>query len=509
MMDLVSGPRRIGGRDPLYTYFDMMFRPQAYEGADVVYVKNKAVRYAIAEKLESSQEVVDRVPALEERMKAFRASGLISPQTPRRPGARAVARAHEGGPDPNRPPGRGDGERDPNDAAGGPGFHAQGDFRPRNSSAESLWRSMTKVMLVPGQDPEAPQLQPQVTIEGLDDAQQARIAGAWFELGDSWVNGDSAGVNGASARLAAELAEVNPDLYPERARLGWESWYFQNDQLTRIWLVYMLSVILLLLGLVYQWRWARWSGLAVFLVAFALQTASVGLRWYISGRWPNANMFEAVTTAAWFGSLCAIILELLARRTGMRSIFALAAATASMVALMAANFLPAYLNPNIDNKMPVLHDIWLYIHTNVIIFSYCLIFMASVSAVLYLINRFLGGAPTFARVGGAGSLVARYGCGRGGPQQGRRAPGTPRASWGDPRRRDDAPDGTRLRPALDGTRDGRDLGGSLLGQAVGLGSQGGLCTQTRSSSSRSWSTYASNRATRAYGPRGWRWSVLV
>ena len=30
--------------------------------------------------------------------------------------------------------------------------------------------------------------------------------------------------------------------------------------------------------------------------------------------------------------------------------------------------------------MPVLHDIWLYIHTNVIIFSYALIFLAAISA---------------------------------------------------------------------------------------------------------------------------------
>jgi len=37
--------------------------------------------------------------------------------------------------------------------------------------------------------------------------------------------------------------------------------------------------------------------------------------------------------------------------------------------------------------MPVLHDVWLYIHTNVIIFSYALIFMASVTAGIYLLWR--------------------------------------------------------------------------------------------------------------------------
>ena len=282
---------------------------------------------------------------------------------------------------------------------------------PPGESTEERWRSITTAMLVPEDAEAGGGLKSQSTLDGLDDEQQDRIARAWYDLGTAWVGGDAAGVNDASARFGNELAAVNTVLYPDRERLGWESWYFRNDQLTRIWLVYMLSVILLLLGVVYQWRWARWSGMGVFLVALALQTAAVLLRWYISGRWPNANMFEAVTTAAWFGSVGALLLEGFVWRTGMRSIMALAAATTSMVALMAANFLPVYLNPNIDNKMPVLHDIWLYIHTNVIIFSYVLIFMAAISSFLYLLHRLFGGAASFARVGGAASLVLRTGAG--------------------------------------------------------------------------------------------------
>jgi ABC-type transport system involved in cytochrome c biogenesis permease subunit len=61
--------------------------------------------------------------------------------------------------------------------------------------------------------------------------------------------------------------------------------------------------------------------------------------------------------------------------------------------------------------MPVLHDVWLYIHTNVIIFSYCLIAMAAASALLYvgarIIKAFRGenGSGDYARVGGAASLI--------------------------------------------------------------------------------------------------------
>jgi ABC-type transport system involved in cytochrome c biogenesis permease subunit len=49
--------------------------------------------------------------------------------------------------------------------------------------------------------------------------------------------------------------------------------------------------------------------------------------------------------------------------------------------------------------------VWLYIHTNVIIFSYALIFMASVTATLYLAYRLFGGKAVYARAGGAGALV--------------------------------------------------------------------------------------------------------
>ena len=414
MMDAVSGPRKIGGRDPLFTYFDMMFRPEAYEDADVVYIKNKAVREAIVkafqDEVSDDPELLTRFPELLQRMESFRETGLISPtllvepllaelfsrmkldlirtasQISTMESATRVMR--------------------PEVLA----FTLRV-IPPPGESTDNRWRSITKVMMVPGEDGLAGELQSQVTIDGLDDEQQAVIANAWLDLGNAWVRGDAEGVNTASVTLSERLAEVNPVLYPETSRLGWESWYFRNDQLTRVWLVYMLSVILLLLGLVYQWPWARWSGMVVFLIALGLQTGALILRWYISGRWPNANMFEAVTTAAWFGAAGALLLEIIVWRTGMRTIFALAAATSSMVALMAANFLPVYLNPNIDNKMPVLHDIWLYIHTNVIIFSYVLIFMAAISALLYLGHRLFGGAASFARVGGAGSLVLGTGAG--------------------------------------------------------------------------------------------------
>ena len=409
LMQEVSGSRRIDGRPPIYTYLDMLFRPSVYEDADVIYVKNKLIRKMMVDALRKSPASTARIENFDARMAEFQKVGLTSGSILADPALiELMGRL------------KSDLIRTNKDVSSleiatrvmNPAV-LLGQMKiipPSGDSLELPWRSISSLMLVPS-DEDDMSLMPQPTLDGLDRETQDRIANAWHSLFTSWTSGDSVGVNAAIAQLAVLVPAVNPTLYPSGSRLSWESWYFRNHQLTRVWLIYMLSLILLLLGLVYHWRWARWGGMGVFLIALALQTFAVGLRWYISGRWPNSNMYEAVTTAAWFGSVMALVLEVMVRRTGMRSIFALSAATASMVALMAAYYLPAYMNPHISNMMPVLHDIWLYIHTNAIIFSYCLIFMAAVSGGLYIINRMFGGAPAYARAGGAASVLLATGAG--------------------------------------------------------------------------------------------------
>jgi cytochrome c-type biogenesis protein CcsB len=248
----------------------------------------------------------------------------------------------------------------------------------------------------------------------LSSEENAALA-AWADFTAGWQSNNAAQVNAAAARLADVLPTINAGLYPSTKQLAVESWYFRAKNMTWVWLVYALSFAPLLLFVVFRWRGAFWIGMGLYSVAFLLQTASIALRWYVSGRWPNTNMFEAVTTAAWFGVVFALLLEaFVLRRSAVRGLVALGGAAAGMVALMAAYYMPAYLNPHIGNAMPVLHDVWLYIHTNVIIFSYCLIFMAAVTALLYLLHRAvlrltspaeLDVSAQFARVGGAGSLI--------------------------------------------------------------------------------------------------------
>ena len=403
MMDAVSGPKAIAGQSPVFTYFDMLFRPEAYEDADCIYVKNKLVRNTIADAVIASE------PSLTERMDVFRSTGLTSATILDRPEAAALLKRMES--DLIRTAKQTDAIKSAR-AVMSPGFLLDRlrVIPPAPGFEDEKWHGLAEVMFLPI-DPDLPDvalegLPEQFPILGLDDARQRETAKAWRELVNSWNASDVAGVNTAAVTLGVGLRALNDEAYPSAERLAWENWYFEADQLTRGWLFYMLAIILLLLGTVYRWKWAMWSGMLVFVGAFGFQTFAVGLRWWISGRWPNTNMFEAVTTASWFGVLCAVILEFaILRRTAFRGLVPLGAAATAMVALMTANFLPVYLNPNISNMMPVLHDVWLYIHTNVIIFSYALIFMAAVTATMYLVYRVIGGKAVYARAGGAGALV--------------------------------------------------------------------------------------------------------
>ncbi|MDX2114533.1 MAG: cytochrome c biogenesis protein CcsA [Planctomycetota bacterium] len=392
ILSSVSGRKLPLGQPADFAYLDMIIRPERYAEAPIIFIKNKNMRAQVAAALQRSGRFD------EERGRRLIEDGLASEPDLRDPavselmnrwaqdvvrtakhvdaveGARALARREtllsllRIVPDPQ---GRAD--------------------RPWIPLSE-LWRTGATLEAA-----EAP-------AGGLDPELKSALERTLLELATGWRAKDATMVNASVARLAEQLPSVAPGIYPEATRMALQSWYFRSANMTWVWLIYLTSMVLLLMSVVYRWERARWAGMGVFGVAFALHTLALGWRWYVSGRWPNSNMFEAVTTSVWLGAVAVIGLEIAARRTPMRNLFALGGAGASMCALMAAHYIPE-LNPSINNMMPVLHDLWLYIHTNVIIASYALIAMAAVTAGLYLAHRAMGGSAEYARVGGAAALM--------------------------------------------------------------------------------------------------------
>lgn len=409
MVRAIAGPHDLFGQTPDFTYFDLMLRPERYADEEIVFVKNKGVRAQLAQAL---RQRADYPP---ERIASFMRVGMLSPTvittdpqvrlTLARMGRDAMRTAKFV-------------DQLNNALAARTPAVLKDNLRllppPGASDPKTPWLALSAIegdalAQAPSDDVHAGisggGAMPGV-VPGLDPNLSADLSAAWSRFRLAWLSEDAGGVNEAAATLATLLPKVNPDLYPPQRRLALESAYLDWGNFTWVWIVYLVSVIFLVMAVAYKWKTARTLGLGFFVLAFALHTLAVFLRFYIAGRWPNSNMFEAVTTAAWFGGAGAILLEVIARRAPMRNLFFLGSAVASMAALMSADFMPLSLTPTIGNMMPILHDVWLYIHTNVIIFSYVLIAMASVTAALYLLYRLGGGTPDFARAGGAGALLS-------------------------------------------------------------------------------------------------------
>jgi cytochrome c-type biogenesis protein CcsB len=466
VMQQVTGGKRIEGQSATFTYLDMMLRPGEYVDQDAIYVHKKPVREKIADAMRIAFGA-SITPEISRRIESFTESGLISDRFLRLPEVELAIDAMRV--DLIRTAKFAE-EIDFARLAAHP-MNLRGGLRlvpPSGASIDAPWLTPDEFAFASTTSTAATQGDSSSQIAGawqdfcdgwvsrdatrVNDAAAAlvqwipsvnpvlyprshRTGWPWsLDRGESiapWVASLgvlagaltlSFGLTLSGRRRAAPIAGLIASLIAAMhigalllGRINWlelESFYFNNHHwFTLIWLVYMVSVIFLLMAVVYRWSASRVIGLSIFAIAFALHTGALMLRWYVADRWPNSNMYEAVTTAAWFGGCAALLMELLSRRSAMRNLFALGSAAASMTALMAAHYLPQYLNAGITNKMPVLDDVWLYIHTNVIIFSYCLIFMAAMVALVYLghrvglLARGMPGSHEFARVGGAGSLI--------------------------------------------------------------------------------------------------------
>lgn len=381
-VQMITHDEDFGGQDPVFTYLDAMFRPSAYARRNWLYVKLAPVREAI---IRAAGDAIS-----EGDVEAIRRGKRVSPMLLRLPQVRRVLDELE---------------RD---------VRATGRAveQLQNSAAladASILRSRLLILPVPGADPlaawrgadalagagGAPQdaahaaVTTAPSIPGLDEPLASDLASAWRQLQTGWVAQDAGRVNEALARLAAALPQVEPRVYPPHRKLIVEHWYYASKKMTWGWLIYAFAAVCLLLAFVQRGRLSRRIGMAAFFVAFVLHTVSIGVRWYLAGRIPNANMFEAVMAAVWFGAALALVLEVWLRRRPMRNLFALGASVCAMAAMMCGQFMPVALNSNISNPMPILHTVWLKIHTNLIILSYALIGMAFVTALMYLVVRWV------------------------------------------------------------------------------------------------------------------------
>ena len=156
---------------------------------------------------------------------------------------------------------------------------------------------------------------------------------------------------------------------PSEDQITSEILYNKYDVFNKLFYWYILAAILMLFFTIFQIFKERKS-LAIAVntmhiiigLLFALHTAGLIARWYISGHAPWSNAYESIIYIAWATMFFGLAFDRKSKLTVASSAFVTA------MILWAANL--NWIDPEIGNLQPVLNSYWLMIHVAIIVASY-------------------------------------------------------------------------------------------------------------------------------------------
>jgi len=385
----------LGAVDPVLLYLDIIFAPERYERSNLISIRKKITRRDIVQGIRARVPPANRTGLISEaELERVVKTGRVSPAFLEHRVVRAVIGVL------GRDLLRANRDLEKIHAAQ---IYSRGDILlgalkvippPHGDELDPWFAPAGGTVAMPADAAHAGVRPPdgELRVPGLQPVDREEITDAWTTLAAAWRASDAPKASAALSRLSDVFQRIKPDVYPESNRLGLEHWYYRNHKLTWTWIVYLGAVAFLLMAVVFGYSWARKLGLSFFVIGFLLHTVSIGIRWYLAGRIPNANMFEATMASSWFGCLVALILERVLRSWTLKSVPAFAASCYAMIAMMIGKFVPlmapASFSTDISVVAPLLdRTVWLYIHTNLVIASYALIFFGGASAALYFLIR--------------------------------------------------------------------------------------------------------------------------
>jgi len=156
---------------------------------------------------------------------------------------------------------------------------------------------------------------------------------------------------------------------PSDRKVDWEIMYNKYDVFRGLFWQYMLAGSLMFIFVILQVFYDKKGLKAVvtiskvaIIVLFALHTAGLIARWYISGHAPWSDAYESMIYVAWATMFFGLAFG---RKSDLT--FASTAFVSSMI-LMVAHW--NWMDPSIANLVPVLDSYWLMIHVAVIVASY-------------------------------------------------------------------------------------------------------------------------------------------
>ncbi len=179
-------------------------------------------------------------------------------------------------------------------------------------------------------------------------------------------------------------------IYLSDSKIKAEMFYNESSIFRHLFELYFILGIAYLAYLIGITMWAQLNFplvhktvVSIVIMAFALQTFGLALRWYIAGHAPWSNGYESMIYIAWVSLLSGLLFS-------KQSKFALAGTTfLAGVVLLIAHL--SWIDPEITNLVPVLNSYWLTIHVAVIIAGYGFLGLAAmlglINLILYSVNK--------------------------------------------------------------------------------------------------------------------------
>ncbi|WP_139956312.1 c-type cytochrome biogenesis protein CcsB [Flavicella sediminum] len=158
-------------------------------------------------------------------------------------------------------------------------------------------------------------------------------------------------------------------VYPSDDKIKFEIAYNKYDIFKKLFMYYMYAGLLLFILVIVQiFTKSKLLNISIkfivglVLLFFAMHTAGLAARWFISGHAPWSNAYESMIYVAWATMFFGLVF-------GRKSTLTIAAtAFLTSMILMIAHW--NWMDPEIANLVPVLNSYWLMIHVAIIVASY-------------------------------------------------------------------------------------------------------------------------------------------
>ena len=191
----------------------------------------------------------------------------------------------------------------------------------------------------------------------------------YYGVKDGVKNGDWMRANDAVEAIKAYQQKNGAAIIPPKSKVNTELLYNKYNIFERLIGIYLVLGMVLfaivfasLVNPSLNMTEVLKKPLALLWLAFAAQTAALGMRWYISGHAPWSNSYETMIYISWAVMLAGIVF---ANRS---KVTAISAAVFASVILYAASL--DWFSPQITQLPPILKSFWFTLHVSVITASY-------------------------------------------------------------------------------------------------------------------------------------------